>query len=266
MKSTLLCAAALAAVATPAVARDNSAYFGLEVGVIQAKDSDVEIEDEGVLTVDHKLGVDGDMIAGYDFGMFRLEAELGYKRNHHDTYGFEGEEIDAEGRTSTYSGMLNGMIDVGNERDVAFYAGGGIGYAQVIHDLELDEDEAVKLKHRGMAWQLIAGLRKKLDRHFDVGLKYRYFDAGDVNDDFDGVALDSEYKSHSLLFSLIHNFNVEPDAYVPPPMALPPPPPPMAPPPPATKTCPDGSVVLDIDPCPVPPPPPPPPPPLPERG
>jgi iron complex outermembrane recepter protein len=57
-------------------------------------------------------------------------------------------------------------------------------------------------------------------------------------------------------------------AFAPPPPApafvAPPPPPP--PPPPATRTCPDGTVVLATEPCPAPPPPPPPPPPAPERG
>ena len=262
MKSTLLCAAALAVIATPAAARDNSAYFGLEVGGLQVKDTDIEIDGADFAEIDHKLGVDGDMIAGYDFGMFRLEAELGYKRSHHKSYDLDGEELDGDGRTSTYSGMLNGMIDIGQERNVAFYAGAGAGYAQVIHVADAD-DEGFKVKDRGFAWQLIAGLRKQLDRHFDVGLKYRYFDAGNVDDVIDGDDVRTDYKSHSLLFSLIHNFNVEPALIAPPPLPLPPPPPPA---PPATKTCPDGSVVLEMDPCPLPPPPPPPPPPLPERG
>ena len=273
MRSMLLAAAALAAIATPAAARDNSAYFGLEVGGLQVKDTDVEVEGEDFGSIDHKLGVDGDMIAGYDFGMFRLEAELGYKRSHHKEYQLTDEgdelfEVDADGRSSTYSLMLNGMVDVGNERDINFYAGAGAGYAQVIHALRDDEDR-IKIKDRGFAWQLFAGVRKQLDRHFDVGLKYRYFDGGDVDDSFDGDGISTDYKSHSLLVSLIHNFNVEPAAYVPPPMALPPPPPPEPLPeplPPATQTCPDGSVVLATEPCPALPPPPPPPPPLPERG
>ena len=266
MKSMLLCTAALAVIATPAAARDNSAYFGLEVGGLQVKDTDIEIDGDEFATIDHKLGVDGDMIAGYDFGMFRAEAELGYKRSHHKAYELDGEDIDGDGRTSTYSLMLNGMVDVGNERAAAFYAGGGVGYAQTTHVLEDGEEEdGVKLKDRGFAWQLIAGVRKALDRHFDVGLKYRYFDGGNVDDSFDGDDVRTDYKSHSLLFSLIHNFNVEPERVVPPPPPpLPPPPPP--PPPPATQTCPDGSVVLATEPCPLPPPPPPPPPPLPERG
>ncbi len=54
----------------------------------------------------------------------------------------------------------------------------------------------------------------------------------------------------------------------PPPVYIAPPPPPPPPPPaaPATRTCPDGSVILATDVCPAPPPPPPPPPPMPERG
>lgn len=268
MKRILLCAAGLAAIATPAAARDNSAYFGLEVGGLQVKDTDIELDGTDFAIIDHKLGVDGDMIAGYDFGLFRLEAELGYKRSHHEDYELfdDGDliEVDADGRTSAYSLMLNGMVDVGQERDIAFFAGAGAGYAQVIHVARVDED-SFKVKDRGFAWQLIAGLRKQLDRHFDVGLKYRYFNAGDVDDSIDGDSIETDYKSHSLLLSLIHNFNVEPARVIPPPPPpLPPPPPPA--PPPATQTCPDGSVVLETEPCPLPPPPPPPPPPMPERG
>ena len=265
MKSMLVGAAALAVIATPAAARDNSAYFGLEVGALQVKDSDVEVDGEEFATIDHKLGVDGDMIAGYDFGMFRLEAELGYKRSHHDSYEFDDGEIGADGRTSTYSGMINAMFDIGNEvGGAAFYAGAGAGYAQVTHVAD-DGDDGFKVQDRGFAWQLIAGVRTALDRHFDVGVKYRYFDAGDVEDSIDGDSIETEYRSHSLLLSLIHNFNVQP-APRPIPVVLPPMPEPPPPPPPATQTCPDGTVVLATEPCPLPPPPPPPPPPMPERG
>ena len=100
-------------------------------------------------------------------------------------------------------------------------------------------------------------------RHFDVGLKYRYFDAGKIKDDDAGDDIHTKFRSHSILASLIYNFG-EVEAPPPPP---PPPPPPMAPPPPpATQTCPDGSVILATDAGPMPPPPPPPPAPAPERG
>ena len=266
MKNALLATAASAAiallVATPAAARDRSAYFGLEVGALFPTDTDVEFEDEELFDIDHNTGVDGDMIAGYDFGMFRAEAELGYKRSRHNTYD-DGDEFEADGRTSVYSGMINGLVDIGRDEGFHVYGGAGIGYAQVIHVIE-EDDDGFKLKDRGLAWQLIAGVRKSVSQYFDVGLKYRYFNAGDVSDTFDGDEIEADYKSHSILASLIFNFNSP--VVAPPP---PPPPPPMAPPPPpppATQTCPDGSVILATDVCPLPPPPPPPPAPEPIRG
>ena len=254
------------AMATPAAARDRSAYDGLEVGALFVTDTDVDldfVEGSESFQIDHKLGVDGDLIAGYDFGMFRMEAELGYKRSRHDKYTDPQEVIDAAGRSSVYSLMANAMIDLGHDEGFQFYAGGGIGYAQVIHSLREEGDtDGLHLKDRGFAWQAIAGVRYPASQYFDIGLKYRYFNAGNLHDTDSGVGIDSEYKSHSVLFSLIHNFN-SPAPPPPPPVVVEPPPPP---PPPATQTCPDGSVILATDACPLPPPPPPPPAPEPERG
>ena len=267
MKSYLLAATAVAAIATPAAARDRSAYVGLEVGALFVTDTHVtgNVIGEGVTDVfiDHKMGVDGDLIAGYDFGMFRLEGELGYKRSEHKDYRFGGITDDARGRSSTYSGMVNAMIDLGHDEGFQFYAGAGAGWAQVTHVLSSGGSGGFKIQDRGFAWQGIAGVRYPVSQYFDLGLKYRYFDAGHQNDTNGSVALRSDYKSHSVLLSLIHNFN-SPAPPPPPPVVVEPPPPP--PPPPATQTCPDGSVILATDACPAPPPPPPPPPPEPVRG
>lgn len=261
MKKLLLSASAAMIVAAPAAARDNSAYFGLEVGALRAKDTKVEFDDDDLFRIDHKTGVDGDMIAGYDFGMFRAEAELAYKRSEHDEYSDDEDSFDGDGRTSVYSGMINGMIDVGPDHDYAFYAGAGIGLAQVTHVIE-EDDDGFKLRDRGLAWQLFAGVRKSVSQYFEVGAKYRYFNA-DASDSIEGEEIDADYRSHSILFSLIHSFAARPR---PVPVAPVAPLPPAPPPPPATQTCPDGSVVLANDPCPMPPPPPPPPMPEPVRG
>ena len=273
MKRYLLAASAATiglaavAVATPASARDRSAYFGLEAGALFVSDTDVEFNaapgDD--LDIDHKMGIDGDLIAGYDFGMFRAEAELGYKRSEHKDYEDILGSFDADGRSSVYSIMGNAMIDVGQDEGVSFYAGGGIGMARVTHRLE---DNGVggfgfRLQDRGLAWQAIAGVRAVVSQYFDLGLKYRYFRVANVDDQEEGFDLESDYKSHSILVSLIHNFNSPLPPPPPAPVVVAPPPPP---PPPATQTCPDGSVILATDVCPAPPPPPPPPPPEPERG
>ena len=84
MKKLLLAAVAVAAIATPAAARDNSGYFGIEVGALFPRDQNVRIDGENEFKINYKMGVDGDLIAGYDWGLIRGEAELGYKRGEHD--------------------------------------------------------------------------------------------------------------------------------------------------------------------------------------
>ena len=110
MQKYLLATAAVAAVATatPAAARDGSVYVGLEVGAMFPRDNDADVDAvftttnatvppggvlppgipagpadttfENMFGLDYKTGWDADVILGYDFGMFRLEGELGYKR------------------------------------------------------------------------------------------------------------------------------------------------------------------------------------------
>ena len=109
MKCYLLAAACAAAlVASPAAARDHSGYFGIEVGAMWANKSHLSATfptDGGTVeltqTVKHKLGVDGDLIAGYDFGMFRAEFEAGHKWAKHDSYDRPtGAETPVHGTTS----------------------------------------------------------------------------------------------------------------------------------------------------------------------
>jgi OOP family OmpA-OmpF porin len=271
MKRILLAAASLAALtATPAVARDHSAYFGIEVGPMWAQDSNVSVEGLHSYDINHNLGVDGDLIAGYDFGLFRAEIEGSHKWAKHDKYDlnpalFEGlTHFDSSGHSRAYSIMGNAMIDLGKNEAVNFYLGGGVGVAWVRQKIHGSAPNFgfidYSLEDSGLAWQGIAGVRAPVFRYFDIGLKYRYFHAGRIKDEVDGFGHGSRFRSHSLLVSLIYNY-----AEVAPP---PPPPPPPAPPPPppATQTCADGSVILVTDACPAPPPPPPPPPPTPERG
>src|SRR5690348_12845789 len=78
-------ALASTALATPAVARDHSFYAGLEGGVMWIEDADFDYADSNGLnitsgvSVRSNTGFDIDAVAGYDFGMLRLEGELGYK-------------------------------------------------------------------------------------------------------------------------------------------------------------------------------------------
>jgi len=286
MQKYLLAAVAAAAIASPAMARDGSGYVGIEGGALFPKNQHVDatvdftdplvtdITSTRAATVKHKTGYDVDLIGGYDFGMFRLEGELGYKRsslksaNFNDAFitafntgagtSFTGDEFDLNGHTSVLSGMINGLVDVGGNGGIGAYAGGGFGRARV---KELGDSDSA------WAWQLLAGVYMPVSDNIDIGLKYRYFRTGNLDfgdsTTFAGVGTGSggvaafdasnHYSSHSLLASLVFNFGAPAVAAAP--VLAPPPPPPAAP---ATQTCPDGSVILATSSCPLPPPPPPP--------
>jgi len=281
MRNYLLAAVAAAAIATPALARDGSPYVGIEGGLMIVEDleSDVTVTRGANSTtivdaykIDFKRGYDVDAIAGYDFGMFRVEGELGYKRAKIDdvrlstalgsNLGVTDANFDFDSRATVVSLMANGLVDFGDDDGWAGYVGGGIGRARV--RLAGDNDSA-------LAYQGIAGIRKAITPNIDLGLKYRYFRTASLrfNDEFTGTAglsgLDARGKlrTHSLLASLIYNFAAPAPVIVEPVVIAPP-----APLPPATQTCYDGSVILATDVCPQPPMevPPAPPAPMPERG
>jgi len=303
MRKLFLAAAATVAIAAPAAARDGSGYVGIEGGVLKPKSQDLfgsvdftnavpaDIGRTDVASVRYKMGYDVDLIGGYDFGMFRLEGELGYKSaktknvNVNNAFvtavnagagtTFVGTDFNLDSKTSVLSGMVNALLDLGGNGGIGGYVGAGAGYASV---------KQLGSSNGKFAWQLLAGVYAPITDNLDIGLKYRYFRAGRSNgsDAFaftgagtcgpvgatfpcsGGVATfdsDSRFSSNSLLASLTYNFGAAAAAPPPPP----PPPPPPAPEAPATQTCPDGSVILATSACPVPPPPPPPPAPA-ERG
>jgi opacity protein-like surface antigen len=291
MHKYLLAAVAAAALASPAAARDGQAYVGVEGGLVLANHEDFDIDlrypDNTVRgyrsDVHFRPGVDVDAIAGYDFGMFRIEGELAWKSIHTRDFGtndntalvadlanfydttpttFEDDiHIDPENflgfrdHATVLSLMANGLVDF-DLGGFGFYAGVGAGRARV--KMFGDRDNV-------MAYQGILGVRAAVNDRVDVGLKYRYFRTGRLNfsqdlaspalytgDEF-GVHARGRLSTHSILGSVIFNLG-SPEAE-PAPMVVDTPPPP--PPAPATQTCPDGSVILATDVCPAPPPPPP---------
>ena len=224
---------------------------------------------EDTFELDYKRGYDIDLIAGYDFGIVRAEIELGYKRAKLDEFGIDSSDlaalnaalnrpsvapdpgapgqpalvagdVEVDGTVKVYSAMINALFDFGNEDGLSFYAGGGAGRARM--KAFGDSDSA-------WAYQLIAGARYALSSNIDLGLKYRYFQTGNIELAEDPVAVagnpdrfivgdqqvtvdrttnavlfsdfEQKFRSHSLLASLIFNFGA----------GAPPPPPPPPPPP-----------------------------------
>ena len=236
-KLAIAIALASTAMATPALARDKAWYIGLEGGPQIVEDMDLDI---GTLNnagkVNHHYGYDADGIIGYDFGGFRLEAEVGYKEARVDGYSSTtttprgsasnlaapGSFNGAAGKTSALSFMMNALLDFGDDDSLNGFVGGGAGVARVkANNYSINPaGDFLNDSDTGFAWQAIAGVRAPLTNHIDVGLKYRFFNADKINlVDTIARTVSTRYRSHSILGSLIYNFG-EPAAPPPPPAAV----------------------------------------------
>ncbi len=226
MRKYLLTAVAVVAIASPAMARDGQPYFGVEGGILFPKDNDADIRVDftstqtpatpvvagpldanfdNVVGIEFKRGYDIDLVAGYDFGFVRLEAELGRKSAKLDDFGLDAgfittlntalnrpsaspdvgapgqpalvaNDFAMNGKFRVNSLMANALLDFGNENGLSFYAGVGAGRAFFNFD---------GYSESAWAYQGIAGVRFAVNSNIDIGLKYRYFRTGkvDLSDD-----------------------------------------------------------------------------------
>ncbi|WP_067490065.1 OmpA family protein [Erythrobacter sp. CCH5-A1] len=243
-------AMASTALTTPAMARDGQWYIQGDGGVMIVQDQSLDVN--GVADnakADYDTGYDFGGLVGYDFGGFRLEAEASYRAADltQVVAGNQGLALnpsagapggftrftgtrDALGEVNALSFMLNGLVDFGDDDSLQGFVGGGVGVARVDLDGRVNSNGpgVWNDSDTGFAWQLLAGVRAPLSDSWDVGLKYRYFRAEDVNlVDALGRTLDTKMTSHSLLGSITYNFGGEEPVVAP--AAVTPPPPPKAP-------------------------------------
>src|SRR5687767_8399922 len=123
LRTNLLAAVAAITLATPAVARDGSPYVGVDLGAMIVEDGDLDYQGitgtfDGEVRTDHKTGFDGGIVAGYDFGMIRAEAEIAYKKAKIDETELDaniGPALGEGGKARSVSAMVNAMLDFGDD-------------------------------------------------------------------------------------------------------------------------------------------------------
>ncbi|MCD2325117.1 OmpA family protein [Sphingomonas sp. IC-56] len=216
-KLAITLALATTALSTPALAREDAWYVGIEGGAMIVEDIDWNVGSvEDALTVDHNYGYDVDATVGYDLGVFRLEAEVGYKSATVDgltsSVGLPGAAAGsydyAGGRTTALSFMVNGLWDFGDDDGVQGFVGPGIGIARIKSRLALNSaSDIVDDSDTVVAWQAIAGVRAPISDNVDVSLKYRFFNAPGVDlVAANGAEVSGRFRSHSILGGLTFNF------------------------------------------------------------
>ena len=251
-KLAVVLALASTALASSALARDKSWYVGVEGGAMIVEDIKFDITNTaGVKTnnassVDHHYGYDVDGTIGYDFGAFRVETEVGYRKAAVDAYsaivpvGFyngngttgtvpAGRYEYAGGSSSALSFMLNGLLDFGDDDGIQGFVGGGVGVARVKEKIGLNNNGyPIDDSDTVFAYQGLAGVRAPLTDHIDATLKYRFFNAENVKliNNINNASYEGRYRSHSILGGVTYNFGEPPAPPPPPPVEAPPPPPP----------------------------------------
>ena len=240
-KLAISLALASTALASPALARDNQWYVGVDGGAMIVEDLSLKVAgQDSAASLDTKKAFDIGGVVGYDFGGFRLESEVSYRNA--DVSGFNsqtpqlpinstttlapGGSYKVGGNTTALSFMVNGLFDFGDDDGIQGFIGGGVGVARVDLQVVYAPPPVLDDSDTGFAWQALAGVRAPLSDNWDVGLKYRFFNADKVSlVNRLGRAVDTRFRSHSLMGSLIYNFGGAPA----PVEVAPPPPPPPAP-------------------------------------
>ncbi|MDT7529396.1 OmpA family protein [Sphingopyxis sp. SE2] len=207
---------------SPAMARDDSWYVGVGAGAMLVEDLDLDIGTfNNAGTLDHRAGYDVEGTVGYDFGGFRAEVEVGFREADIKSGRFTSPGIpstpgatgpnftgntDLNGDSNALSFMVNGLLDFGDDDGLQGFVGGGAGVARVSVEPVfagpfLDDSDT------GFAWQAIAGVRAPLSDNIDVGLKYRFFNADNLDlVDQAGRDVSTRFRSHSILGTLTFNF------------------------------------------------------------
>ena len=185
-------------------ANTQGPYVALRLGVCFLDDAN--LSEEGVpfsIDTEFDTGMVIEGAVGYDFGMFRAEGEIGYRKNDIDKFSALGISLSADGDIDALSFMANGYLDFENQTALTPYIGAGIGYATVsANDISVggidvgDEDDSV------FAYQLGVGVGYSATESLIVEIAYKYFATSDP--DFEDT--EAEYDSHNILIGIRYAF------------------------------------------------------------
>jgi opacity protein-like surface antigen len=167
-------------------------YVSANLGMSFLMDADFsEPGTNGTLSYDP--GFASTIAAGYNFGMFRAEGEIGYQTNSGDKeYTYRS---NSSGDMTALSFMVNGYFDLVNSTPFTPFITAGIGIADLDAD-DMGSNDTV------FAYQFGAGIGYAIVENFNIDLTYRYFATEDPEFG-NGTA---EFASNNVYLGLRYNF------------------------------------------------------------
>jgi len=188
-------------------------YISGQLGVAFLADSDITETGYSTetLTLEFDPGFATSFAGGVNFGMFRVEGEIGYQINDIDRVTGGGYSYNANADAYCLSFLVNGYIDFVNTSRFTPYISAGIGIANVgvesdddyycdgysCYDSDYyDDDDTV------FAYQVGAGVAYAINKNMTLDLKYRFFATEDPN----LYGSKAEFKSHNIYFGFRFTF------------------------------------------------------------
>ncbi|RME65091.1 MAG: porin family protein, partial [Alphaproteobacteria bacterium] len=182
----------LSGVAAPALAADTGGYAGLTFGPIFTGSETFKAGGD-LYKAGTQPGFDVGAHAGYDFGLVRLEAEVGVQSASANDFTLlddpalgavlglsNGDEARLDGRRRALSGMVNGLVDLPSPGPWQVFVGGGVGIAQIKNsNLRVGATPLIGDDRSAFAWQAMGGVRRAIAQDVDFSIRYRYFQAED---------------------------------------------------------------------------------------
>ncbi len=228
LAALVLAASALASV--DAAAQQTSGwYIGGGLGANWLRDSDVGGSGVTTTKAEFDTGLAAAAAVGYGLGNgFRLEAELGYRKNDVDKVGGAA----GGGDVSQWSLMGNVLYDFQTGTAFTPYVGLGLGGVRVDVDggRTFSGGRTINDDDTAFAYQGIAGVAYSLAPQWKLDLSYRYFASLDPSfKTNDNLKVDAENRNHTVLLALRYEFGAPKPAPMATPVQAPPPAPAPAP-------------------------------------
>lgn len=179
-------------------------YLNGNLGAVWLLNSDLSQSNgtDGTAEYDVGFGITG--AVGYDFGIFRIEGEVGYRANDYDKVAASGQsKVKTGGDVTGWDFMANGYLDIETGTPFTPYLGGGIGFA--ILDSSSVNAGGITIKNGDdtvFAYQGIAGGAYSISKAWMIQLEYRFF--GTTNPTYGST--ESQYMSNNLFVGMRYNF------------------------------------------------------------
>jgi len=178
-------------------------YLGINSSVVAVNDIDLSGAE---FQSDIGLGIG--IVGGYDFGRYRLEGELTYRKNevdHVEIHSWGQGNMTGDGDITSKSFLVNGYFDFENKTRFTPYMGFGLGLANIaFNNIKAKGIDLVDDDSSALAAQLAVGCSYSINKLLSVDLGFRYFftDELEVTNKFGHDVSADSYKSHSFMGGL----------------------------------------------------------------